>query len=150
VKILVHLLFSALVFSLVACGGNAEQVTEEGSTTEEQAEEQLYEEVMTLHDEVMPRMGELMNLKGQLEEAEVSGEMESEVNQTAQSLENAHESMMQWMSELKQLEGLGEEMTHEEVMTYLTEQKETMQAVQDSTMASIERANQLLSDLEQE
>jgi len=149
-KILNHLFLSLLVLSMIACGGNDGQVVEEGDTTAEQAEEQLYEEVMTLHDEVMPKMGELMRLKSQLEEAEVSEEMQAKVDQAAQSLENAHEGMMEWMSGLKQLDGMGDDMTHEEIVDYLGAQKSSMAAIQDSTNASIERAKTMLADLESE
>ncbi len=150
-KIRNHLFFSLLVLSIVACGGNAEQTVEEGDTTAEQAEEQLYDEVITLHDEVMPKMGELMKLKNLLEEAEVPEEMQADATQAAQSLENAHEGMMVWMSDLQELNKKNEaDMAHEDFMQGLSELKTEMQAVRDSTAASIERANTLLANLESE
>lgn len=144
-----NLILFAFVLLLAACGGNAPTTTTaEVDEAAHQAEEALYEGAMAAHDEAMPKMGELMNLKRQLEEAEnVPAELQAAVAKATQSLENAHEGMMEGMRGFKDLETMREEMPHEEIIKYWENQKIVMEAVQDSISTSIAQATALLNQL---
>src|SRR5689334_9480314 len=79
--------FIVLLVSLIAC---------------EKREKSLYDQVMDIHDEVMPKMGDLHKMKKQLRDsiAKTPGlpaEKKAEFEQTISLLDSASKSMMDWM-----------------------------------------------------
>lgn len=57
----------------------------------------LKKEAMEVHDDVMPKMGTLMELKGQLKEQAQDSTMNSEYAVAQEKLQEAHDGMMEWM-----------------------------------------------------
>jgi hypothetical protein len=119
-----------------------------GSKKEKEAWTALKDQVMTVHDEIMPKMGELMSLRKQLEDKATalkeSGADASEVEalmQISKDLDNSHEKMMQWMREY---DPTFEGMVEQEIMTYLEDQKKKIERVGILTNESIEKAKQAL------
>ncbi len=80
-------MFLVLAGSLLAC---------------EKTEKPLYDQVMDIHDEVMPKMNDLYKLKKQLRDSIVNTpdmpeERKEEFEQTILLLDSASTSMMVWM-----------------------------------------------------
>ena len=80
-------MFLVLAGSLLAC---------------EKTEKPLYDQVMDIHDEVMPKMNDLYKLKKQLRDSivntpDMQEERKEEFEQTILLLDSASTSMMVWM-----------------------------------------------------
>lgn len=116
---------------LFACGDG----TDNSAAAEAQlaAQRELSDAAMSVHDEVMPYMGELNRMKRQIEgfvesESETLPEATQEqALRVAEELEDAAEAMNDWMARhLHPLDKLrAEGKTHEEIMTLLKTSNET-------------------------
>ena len=83
------IMFIVLVGSLLGCG---------------KTEKSLYDQVMDIHDEVMPKMNDLYKLKKQFQDSiakttDMPEEQKKEIEQTILQLDSASKSMMVWMRE---------------------------------------------------
>ena len=118
-----------LLTFLLACGSAKQE--------EQQA---LKDEVMAIHDEVMPKMGELRRARKDLmlqadSLAETNPERAALLDAAAEEIAAASEGMMQWMREYEpEFEG-----TDEEIVQYLQDQKVAVQKVKDDMMGSLEK-----------
>lgn len=131
---------SILLLTLFINGCKQDQVDEN---------QMLKQEVIDIHDEVMPRMGELRSLKKSLlEKVEVLEAASADANATdierlrgyADDLEDAFEGMFVWMRQFQSnFEG-----TEEEVHQYLLEQKILVEKVNRDIKSSIENAKKEL------
>ncbi len=106
-------------------------------------------EVMAVHDEVMPEMGNLMNLKSQLKEKisnrdslEGFANLE-ELNLLIQNLEEAGEAMMDWMRNYKDPSG---EMTEDHALEYLKEKMKSIKEVRRQINTSKAEAKRALKE----
>lgn len=113
-------------------------------------EEALYNEVMAIHDEVMPEMGNIMKLvkKINADIASVSDSL-SQDSISRQSLlvlrndlEQANESMMAWMRQFEHVEA---NTPHDQAMEYLEEQKKGIEQVKLEVENAKQKAEQYLS-----
>ncbi|NUO03043.1 MAG: hypothetical protein HUU01_20735 [Saprospiraceae bacterium] len=111
--------------------------------TEQSAQEKLWDEVMAVHDEVMPKMGDLNRLSRDIR-AQLDTVPPIDTLQKLQQLdlliriEKAEEGMMLWMNELVVLDDLRATKSHKEIMRYLENEKQRIGAVRDSMMAGIQ------------
>ncbi|TDS12676.1 hypothetical protein DFQ03_3134 [Maribacter caenipelagi] len=106
------------------------------------------EHVMSIHDEVMPKMGTLGKLVGQLKPMADSLGAESAEFKAMKDLQEANRSMMDWM------QGFGDRFDAEEIMNgkelsdekkaWLKEEEEKVQQVKENINSSIERAEEIL------
>lgn len=110
---------------------------------ENEGNKKLYDEVMVVHDDVMPRMSEIHKLKKSIrnEWKDSSKESYAEAMQLIKALEDADESMMNWMSEFK----VPKEASDEATTAYLNEQKVKITAVSDEMNTSIAKAELFLN-----
>lgn len=110
-------------------------------------------QVMAIHDEVMPKMGQLGKLVGELKEMENdSTEIGREYKETRIDLQKANEAMMGWMQDF------GNRFTPEEILDgkelperkkqWLNEEEEKVKAVRNMINTSIEKAENLLGKQE--
>ncbi|APQ17062.1 hypothetical protein [Maribacter hydrothermalis] len=107
------------------------------------------EHVMAIHDEVMPKMGTLGKLVGQLKPMADSLGVESAEAKAMKDLQEANRSMMDWM------QGFGDRFDSEEIMKgkelsdekkeWLKEEEEKVQQVKENINSSIKRAEEILS-----
>lgn len=125
------ILLISLVWFLAACDGNLEK---ENAV--------LKEEVIAIHDEVMPLMGDLKNYQKQVEkrisQADSLGITPEEVanlKAIALDLGNSFEGMFVWM---RQFKTSFDEMPDEQVRDYLLEQKILVEKVNADIKKSIE------------
>lgn len=136
-KYLKILLFVLPVFMLFAC-----------ETADPNAA--LETEVMAIHDEVMPRMGEMNELKKQLQtridsissvETDSIKEGLDQLMQAHKSVTAANDAMMDWMHNY---DSDREGMSAEEVKAYLEKEREKIQQVKEEMLSSIQNASELV------
>lgn len=150
-------------FSIMGCGEQAsseETVDSEASPakfSEEQltVQQQTWDKVMAIHDEVMPKMGTVhqltKSLKTQWESNEaLDAAAKDDISIAIQELESADEGMWDWMHNLKQLKPLQESETHDEIITYLKDQEQSIILVREEMRNSMAKADSLLKLLEVE
>jgi hypothetical protein len=88
-KLIVKMMVIVLVSTMTNCG---------------EKEKSLYDQVMDIHDEVMPKMNDIYKMRKSLKDslantADMSDEMKQQINQTILQLDSAGNSMMVWMRE---------------------------------------------------
>lgn len=116
---------------------------EEGETaTTEDPNQVLYNQVMDVHDEVMPKMEEMYSLKKQLKEkitnsADIPAEKLKEMESTVLFLDSASKAMMVWMREFKP-----DSLQGEELREYLESEMERVKKVKEIMLESIEKGKQ--------
>ncbi len=133
----------------VACQNNTkqEEVGQEKDAEQLSPREVLYNEVMQVHDEVMPRMSDIMSLSKRLKAvAATEGTDAEKASELRTNLEVAGESMMNWM---RNFNPDFENQTSEEAMDYLKIEKERISAVKEGMETAIDQAESFLqSNLE--
>lgn len=120
-----------------------------GTSCKEEKDTTQMKEVMAVHDEVMPKMGQLGKLVGQLKGMENdSTKMGMEYQKARIDLQEANEAMMDWM------QGFGNRFTPDEILNgkelpkkkqqWLDEEEEKVRALREQINSSIEKAQGLL------
>lgn len=106
------------------------------------------EQVMAIHDEVMPKTSKIGKLVSQLKPLADSLGTDSEEAKTMKDLQDAHKSMMDWMQnfgnrfELKEIME-GQELSDEKKQ-WLNEEEENINVVKEKINSSIAKAEALL------
>ncbi|MBT8236814.1 MAG: hypothetical protein KJO04_11520 [Bacteroidia bacterium] len=108
------------------------------------------EEVMSIHDEVMPKMSTLAKLVGELKSKADSTEQGLKYTSAMEDLQDSHKAMMDWM------QGFGSRFTSDEILNgaplseekqeWLDEEEEKVIALKKQILESIEEAQDLLQD----
>ncbi|MRI01928.1 hypothetical protein GH721_15400 [Kriegella sp. EG-1] len=115
------------------------------------AETNQISKVMAIHDEVMPKMGTIGKMVGELTELENdSTNINKEYEKARKDLQEAHKSMMDWMK------GFGDRFDSDEILNgkalteekqkWLNEEEEKVNAVKEKINTSIENAEKLLAN----
>ena len=143
-KILIFLQISIL---LVSCKTN--ESDNQADTSEENMQSVLYQEVISGHDEVMPKLQDISSLMERLEakigemEQKSGGEEElTQLRNQMQMLGDADESMMQWM---RNFETKYEGWEEDKIIKYLEEEKQKITNVAVEVNSAIEGARELLN-----
>lgn len=159
------ILFSLLVATLLCAltckkdkGDNKKDYKSEETTNIEvndavkAVQEKLYDEVMFIHDDVMPKMTNITGLTKELKskksklvdsKCEFENEDEAKINKVLDRLNVAEEEMWDWMHGFKR----PEEGSHEEIMQYLESEKIKIDNVRQNMLASIRAAETLKTEL---
>lgn len=105
--------------------------------------------VMAVHDEVMPKMGALGKLVGELKEKVDTTEVGQQYEKAMKDLQKANRAMMNWMK------NFGDRFDSDEILygkelseqkqQWLNEEEEKVNALKEQINGSIERAEALLS-----
>jgi len=105
--------------------------------------EKLQAETIEIHDEVMPKMDDIMRLKKSLksEQDSVSSEKHEKIQALIVSLEKADEAMMNWM---RNYDPKMENMSEAEKLEYLKNQKAAISKVSQQMKSSISGAEEFL------
>ncbi|SHN15102.1 hypothetical protein SAMN04488057_10894 [Cyclobacterium lianum] len=116
--------------------------------TEKDKNEALKQQVIAVHDEVMPEIGELKTQKERLLEKanalegnEETAVYREELNAAADSCESAYDAMFVWM---RQFKSEYTEMTEEETQTYLQGQLQMVEKVKADILSALSTAEELL------
>ena len=126
----------------VACGNQKEQANE--CSTLECEQQVLYDQIILIHDEVMPRLSEISTLKARIE-AEMNESTDSLVKSDwlhhLKTLDAADESMWVWM---RQFESQMDSVATETSIKYFENQKIEVDEVAVNINSSISEAEQAL------
>jgi hypothetical protein len=131
-------LISLLIFT--ACGEQKKS-----------AKDLLYDKVMAVHDEVMPKMDDISKYKKQLKDkiaeldaagSEVNAVKIEELKKAFEGLENSHDDMMGWMH---QFDSNFDGMVEKEIMGYLNNQMKKIETVGKTTNDALKYAEQILA-----
>lgn len=141
------LLLSVLILS--SCSQNASEKKE--AAEDLGPVEEKRSEVMAIHDEIMPRMGTLMNLKKQLRQRaavmdstqEIDKEQLVSIQASIEQLETADEAMMQWMRTYKDP---ADSVSEKEAVEYLELKEQEILEVKEKMQESEAAAKALLND----
>ena len=145
--ILLKTLLPAMLVMIWSCGqkSNEDHHDHEGHEIEEGGNQALYDEVMKVHDEVMPKMDNIYKLKGQLKEKiantpDIAEEKKKEIEGVILRLDSASEGMMVWMRNFNPLpDSLGEEQAKE----YLEGEMEKIKKVREDVRKALEEAEEV-------
>lgn len=140
-----HKLLILFLIVLSACGkpsGQSSEETEEG--IENDPNQALYDQVMDLHDEVMPKMDDIYKIKSQLQEKiantpEMVKEKKESLEKMILTLDSASNAMMDWMH---QFQPLSDSADAEEARAYLESQMEKIRKVKEEMNAALEQARE--------
>ena len=134
-------LFLLAVLIFISCGEQKKN-----------AKEELYEKVMAIHDEIMPKMGAIMKYKIQLNEkidklieegADANADKIAELKVAVADLDNSHKKMMNWMHGFDpDFDGK----VKEDVMKYLKDQENKIESVAKITNNALKNAEALLAN----
>lgn len=138
-------LFSLITFVLfAACTSDSKPVKVE-KPKKNPAIEKLFSEVMEVHDEVMPEMGTIHDLRKSFEEklTVAEGDQKANIELMIESLNQADNAMMDWMQQFK----MPKEKSDEDKIDYLTKQKAKIDKVSVSMKSTIESAKKAINEL---
>lgn len=137
-------LFFIVFLGLIACGKTAEKDhSEHGEmATGENPNQALYDQVMDVHDEVMPSMDEIERLKRDLRDKiantpDMLEERKAQLEKVIAKLDSAGDSMMDWMHEFNPLPDSADQ---EKARAYLESEMERIKKVKDRVTESIDKA----------
>ncbi len=133
-----------IIFSLSSCNKNADKVLE------------LEGEVMTIHDEVMPQMDDIMTLKSKLSKKIIHmdslqnegiagnniAEQRIKATEVNQKLNESDKLMMDWMHEYRG--DSAKKLKSEEAILYFEAQKKKIIDVKEITSKNIQEAKTFL------
>lgn len=136
-RTILFLIFTSLLL-INACGSSASKENEK-----------LRAEVIAVHDEVMPKMGQLQSLQRKaIEKADeiqtqepVDSAAVEEYKALAYDLNLAYEAMFDWMHQYEPEDG---EMSEEELKKYLDGQMVLITEVNQDVKAALAKADELL------
>jgi Mg2+ and Co2+ transporter CorA len=137
-------LIACSFFVLIACGKGGEHTGHDmhGDADSENPNRALYDQVMDIHDEVMPKMEDIYTLKKTLEEkiANTPGMVEDqkkELEAMIANLDSTSNAMMDWMHHFNPLP---DSVDQEKAREYLEMEMETIKKVRDLTNETLEKA----------
>jgi hypothetical protein len=134
-------LYSIFCFSLLlACGhSNSHQEQANDDSNSDNPNEALYNQVMDIHDEVMPKMEDLYRLKKDLQEkltASTSDEEKADLQNRIVRVDSASQLMMEWMHKF---EPLPDSTDQEEAREYLESEMEKIKKVREAMLETIKK-----------
>ncbi len=138
-------LFIVGLLVLAACGkGGEHQHSNSDSATDDSPNQALYDQVMDVHDEVMPKMDDIMKLKRELQDKianspDMVQERKEQLEKVIANLDSASNAMMSWMHEFNPLP---DSVDQEKAREYLESEMERIRKVKTLTLESIEKAKE--------
>jgi hypothetical protein len=107
----------------------------------------LQQEVMSMHDSIMPSISTILHLKRELkirlQEGNIADEKQiREIHKVVKALEDADQAMMRWMQNHKTTyEGMKED----EIQSYLKKEKQQINKVGEKIVESMKKAKVMLA-----
>lgn len=134
--------YFALLLFVFACSKQTEHNHSETDADSDNPNQVLYDQVMDIHDEVMPRMDDIERLKRELKEEitntpDMVAERKAELEQVISNLDSAGTAMMDWMHKFNPLPDSADQ---EDAREYLENEMEKIKKVRDQMNESIEKA----------
>ncbi len=135
----------ALVLIMASCGKTSEHSGnghDSDANADDSPNEALYNQAMEVHDEVMPKMEDIYQLKMNLQEQiantpDMVVERKKQLEQIISNLDSANNAMMDWMHKFNPLpDSTDQELARE----YLESEIERVKKVKELMIESIEKA----------
>jgi hypothetical protein len=132
-----------------ACGQrSSDQADHNPDDTASEGNQALYDKVMDVHDEVMPKMDDLYSSKEKLQNIiaktpTLAAEKQSAIEATIVELDSASESMMIWM---RQFDPLPDSVGVDRAREYLENEMEKIQQVRSMVYEALEHAEAIQSN----
>ncbi len=142
-RIWIYFLALASTLALSSCR-NSQQETDQ---------QQAWDKMMAIHDEIMPRMSEINAVGKAIQAAQADTTLDPEWSGAAEKalddLAAADNAMWDWMDGIseKPLPQLRKQMKHEEIMRFLEEQTTEIVKVKELMLSSIANGQELLKQL---
>jgi Mg2+ and Co2+ transporter CorA len=142
-----NFLFISLLF-LSACTGKGSEHTGHGDhdsdTDDDNPNTALYNQVMDVHDEIMPKMEDLYKLKKDIQNQIANSpdmviEKKHQLEKVISNLDSAANSMMDWMHKFNPLP---DSVDQEQARAYLESEMEKIKKVRDITYDALEQAKE--------
>jgi hypothetical protein len=131
-------LFVTLFISLAGCQQQSRDKERDEAAIENSPNQELYDEVMRIHDEVMPKMNDLYQAKTALKtRMEMPGLPENdrqEIQNDIARLDSASESMMVWM---RQFDPLPDSAGEEKARAYLENELQKIKKVKEDVLDAL-------------
>ena len=136
--------FGLLLFLLIISACSKNQQPAEADAQSDNPNQVLYDQVMDVHDEVMPRMDEIMKLKRSLQEQiantpDMVVERKRQLERMISNLDSASNAMMDWMHKFNPLPDTTDQ---EKARAYLESEMERIRNVKTLMLESIDKARQ--------
>ena len=136
-------LFLSCLLLLAACTPGSKEHHHEEATSTDDPNGALTDQVMAIHDEVMPRLEDIFKLKQNLQEQLTSKDLaearKTELNNTIARLDSASGAMMSWMHGFNPPADTVEQ---EKAREYLEEQMERIRQIKEQIAEAIEAGEQ--------
>ncbi len=128
-------IMKTLTLFFLVIGAIAISCKEEKKAETSSGENGQMSEVMAIHDEVMPKMGKIGQLVGQLKPMADTTAQGKQYEKAMKDLQTANESMMKWMRDF------GDQFDSDEIMNgkELTEQKKLMLNVEEENIKAVKK-----------
>ncbi len=124
-------LLVAVLLTLSACG----------NSRQEAAQQKAWDEMMVIHDEVMPRMSEITalgkSIQAALADTTLQSGLRADAEKVLDDLAAADNAMWDWMYALQQLPDLRQKIKHEDIMAYIQEETKKITEVKNQMLSSI-------------
>ena len=144
----------ALSIFVSACGNSQKPAADSNNFTEEQlkAQEEAFQKMMSIHDEVMPKLDDInrvgRNLKPYLDSLEDKS-VKEEINLALKNMETAEDHMMEWMMASPKMGQLRDSLSNEAIIGLLQAEEQKISKVRDDMMNSLQAAEQLLARIQE-
>jgi len=139
----------SLALLIAACGG---QPQEKFSAEEQTVQQEGFQSMMDIHDVAMEKMIEMnrvaRSLKPYLDSLNDKRQLE-EISLAITRLENADEAMMQWMANSPKLGKLRDTLQHEQIITLLKEEENSINKIGEEMASSLENGKTVLANIQE-
>jgi nitrous oxide reductase accessory protein NosL len=148
-----NLYIAAVALIVLAACRNQPTAEEVALTFQIETYDTLKTEAMQVHDEIMPKMGELMELRGELSANEpefISKEAYiKEISTAAEYLKASHDAMMSWMQDYSEKFPYGDPTPEtkeamDKKLPLLEQEVKEIKDLKEQTLKAIEMAQELL------
>jgi hypothetical protein len=130
-----------VILLLSSCAKSSEHKEHEDDMTKDDPNQALYDQVMAVHNEVMPKTGEIYQLKKELKDKIlVEPGRSKDFEQAIAELDSADHSMMDWMHKFNEPDSVTQEVARE----YLENEMVKINQVKELINTSIQKAKDQL------
>lgn len=141
-KIAAKILFIGLIISISCTNKSGNHEHHESKDPSNNPNQALYDQVMEVHDEVMPKTSEIYQLKKELLEKiaktpDLVADKKKQLDQIIVELDSADHSMMDWMHKFNPLP---DSANQEAAREYLENEMEKIKKVRELINGSIQKA----------
>ncbi|MBI1770318.1 MAG: hypothetical protein HYR67_18260 [Bacteroidetes bacterium] len=142
-KISTKIMFLGLLIT-ISCNKSGSHEHHEEEEVVNNPNQALYEEVMAVHDEVMPKTEEIYRLKKELQDKiaktpNLIADKKKQLDQIIAELDSADHSMMDWMHKFNPLP---DSVNQEAAREYLENEMERIKKVRELINGSIQKAKE--------